>query len=208
MPNSWNRMGREDAAKTLDRLGTQRDAVIFSRETTEVSWRPLPFYLSYRLYRLINYATMPVFTQYYLSNGTEFFPIDGSAAPIYEANSRDRVKITETTIIPYLDFFFANVQGSEGEVYLVKDPRRMPFLESLSMDQRQGVIGAFRPLKVSRDDAKNLVRVSGTICYGGSLLAATIAVASDGRLTFEDQSLLLSGIHFPPDPLNQSWLEG
>jgi hypothetical protein len=74
---------------------------------------------------------------------------------------------------------------------------------------RQGVIGAFKPLRVTRDEVKSITRVSGTIYYGGSLLAATIAVGPDGRLTFEDQSLLLSGVYFPPtDTLNQSWLEG
>jgi hypothetical protein len=208
MPNNWNRMGREDAWQTLDRLGSRRDAVIFSRETTEVSWRPLPFYGSYRLYRLVNYATMPVFTQYYLSNGIDFFPIDGSAEPVYEANARDRIHLAETTVIPYLDFFFANVQGSEGEVYIIKDPRRMPFIDSLSEEQRQNVVSSFRPLRVWRDEVKDALKVSGTIYYGGSLLSTTISVGADGRLTFEDQGLLLSGIHFPPEPFSQAWLEG
>ena len=40
-----------------------------------MSWRSLPFYNNYRLYRLINYATMPTFSMQYISNGQEFLSV-------------------------------------------------------------------------------------------------------------------------------------
>lgn len=209
MPYNWTRMGREDAWQTLDRLGEKRDAVIFSRETTEVAWVALPFYATYRLYRLVNYATMPVFTQFYLGNGVDFTALDGTALPVYTVDQKDHIRLNETTVIPYLDFFFGNVQGSEGDVFLIKDPRKMPFLDSLSAEQRQTVISSFRPLRVERDGQKeDAYKVSGTLYYGGGLLAATIEVAGDGQLAFLEQNLLLSGIPFPQEPYSQMWLEG
>lgn len=204
----WTKLKREEAHAVLSKLSGHRDAVVFSKEATEVSWRKLPFYNNYMLYRLINYATMPTFSMTYLSNGEEFISIDGTAIPIYTVNEKDPIRVNEMNVIPYLDFFFSNVQGSEGDVFLIKDPRKMPFMQSMSEAQQQSVITSFRPLKVTHDATANVFRVSGTIYYGGGLLSSTINVTPEGRLSFQDQNLLLTGIHFPYSPYGQSWLEG
>lgn len=208
MQPSWTRLSREQAHQVLDKLAGNKDAVVFSKEATEVSWRSLPFYSSYKLYRLINYATMPTFSMQYLSNEQEFLTVDGTANPIYTVNEKDGIRLNEMNVIPYLDFFFSNVQGSEGDIFLIKDPRRMPFLDSLTEGQQQSVISSFRPLKVAYDAALHVHRVSGTIYYGGGLISATILVSPDGKLDFQEQSLLLTGIHFPYSPYSQHWLEG
>lgn len=208
MTSAWTRLGKELSHQVLDKLSGHRDAVVFSKDVTEVSCRNLPFYTHYLLYRLINYATMPTFSMTYLSNGTEFIPLDGTANPIYTVNEKDPIRLHEMNVIPYLDFFFSNVQGSEGDIFIIKDPRRMPFIDSLSAVQQQGVISSFKPLKVSHDASMGLYKVAGTLYYGGGLISATITVTSDGKLAFQEQSLLLTGIHFPHSPYNQTWLEG
>jgi hypothetical protein len=205
---SWTRLNREQAHQVLNKLSGNRDAVVFSKESTEVSWRSLPFYTNYRLYRLINYATMPTFSMMYLSNGDEFLTIDGTAAPIYTVNEKDHIRLNEMNVIPYLDFFFTNVQGSEGDVFLIKDPRKMPFMDTLSETQQQSVIANFKPLKVSHDTTAHVYKVNGTLYYGGGLISATIVVTPEGKLAFQDQSLLLTGIHFPYSPHSQHWIEG
>lgn len=208
MQPSWTRLNREEAGAVLDKLSGHKDAVVFSKEATEVSWRSLPFYNNYKLYRLINYATMPTFSMQYISNGTEFISVDGTSSPIYIVNDKDNIRLNEMNVIPYLDFFFTNVQGSEGDIFLIKDPKKMPFLDSLTDAQRQSVNGSFKPLKVSYNSAFQVHKVSGTLYYGGGLISATIAVSSDGRLSFLEQALLLTGIHFPYSPYSQHWLDG
>jgi len=208
MQPSWTRLNREQAHQILNKLSGHKDAVVFSKEATEVSWRSLPFFNNYRLYRLINYATMPTFSMMYLSNGDEFISVDGTANPIYTVNEKDSIRLNEMNVIPYLDFFFSNVQGSEGDVFLIKDPRKMPFIDSLSEGQQQSVIDSFKPLKVSYDATQHVHLVSGTIYYGGGLISATIVVTPEGKLAFHEQNLLLTGIHFPYSPYSQSWLDG
>lgn len=208
MHAGWTRLKREEAHQVLDHLGGNRDAIVFSREATEVACRDLPFYPTYKIYRLINYATMPTFSMTYLSNGQEFITIDGTANPIYAVNAKSPIRLNVDVVIPYLDFFFSNVQGSEGDIFLIKDPGAMPFMSSLSENQKQTIVTSFRPLSVVPDVDKGIFRVSGTLYYGGGLIAATIAAQTDGRLSFENQQLLLTGIHFPYSPYSQSWLEG
>jgi hypothetical protein len=203
----WIRFNREQAKKVLEQLRNDRDAIVFSQDVTDVSWLGLPFYNDWRLYRLINYATMPTFSMTYLSNGEEYIALDGMANPIYTVNEKDPISLNEANVIPYLEFFFSNVQGSEGDVFIIKDPHKMPFMENLTPAQRQSIIKSFRPLIVIADAVHDGFKVTGTLHYGGGLIAASILVGNDGKISFHDQSLLLSGIHFPDSPYTQAWLE-
>lgn len=205
----WIRLNREQAQRVLRQLGSYKDAVVFSQEVTDVSWRALPFYDDYRLYRLINYATMPTFTMTYIGNGEIYIPLDGTANPIYTANEKAPLQLSVDNVLAYLEFFFSNVQGSEGDVFLIRDPLKMPFLANMSPAQQQSIMTSFKPLTVVADPVNNsYFKISGTLHYGGGLMAATIVVLPDGKISFEDQSLLLSGIHFPDNPYAQAWLEG
>lgn len=204
----WTRLSRDEAHQVLGKLSGHKDAVVFSKEATEVAWRSLPFYTSYKLYRLVNYATMPTFSMTYLSAGDIFLPIDGTAVPIYTVNEKDPIRLNEMNVVTYLDFFFSNVQGAEGDVFLIKDPKRMPFMDSLTPGQQQTIVKSFRQLSVTHDAAGNSYRVSGTLYYGGALISATINVLADGRIGFQEQNMLLSGIYFPHSPYTQQWAEG
>ena len=204
----WIRMNHEQADRVLGQLSGHKDAVVFSRDVTEVAWRGLAFYTNYHLCRLINYATMPVFTMLYLTDGKDYIQLDGTAHPIYTADEKDPLILSQENVIAYLEFFFSNVQGSEGDVFLIRDPAKMPFMESMSAAQRQSIMESFKPTSVSFDAEENVYKVSGTLHYGGSLLAATVAVAPDGKISFREQNLLLSGIHFPDSPYTQTWAEG
>ena len=208
MQSLWTRLNREEAHQVLNHLSGSRDAIVFSKEATEVSWRSLPFYNKYKLYRLINYATMPTFSMTYLSDGEEFITLDGTANPIYTANEKDPIRLNEMNVVSYLDFFFGSVQGSEGDVFLIKDPKKLPFLSARTTEQRESVYAGFKPLQVSQNAAANHFRLSGTLYYGGGLISSGITVLGDGKLSFHDQSLLLNGIYFPYSPYSQGWLDG
>lgn len=203
----WTRMNREQAGKVLQQMDARDDAVVFSHDVTEVSWRALPFYKNWRLYRLVNYATMPVFTMTYLSDGAEYIALDGTANPIYTVDERDPLMLSKDSVLPYLDFFFSNVQGSEGEVFLIRDPHKMPFLSSFTEGQKQSILQNFRAPDITFDAAQNAYRVTGTLHYGGGLLSATIVITPDGKLSFQEQNLLLTGVYFPGSPYTQAWLE-
>ena len=195
----WTRLKRDQAIQMLNKMGTAADAITFSKDVTEVAFKPLPFYSRFRLLRLTNYATMPAFTMQYLSDDTRFIPLDGTAAPIYEANDTDHIHLTEENIVDYIDFFFSHVQGVDGDILLLKDPEKLPFIASLTQEQRQRLGKSFKPLRVYADIVPHSYRVSGTLYYDGSLISATIHADPDGKLTVFDQTLLMQGISFPQD---------
>ena len=205
---SWTRLKRDQAAEVLTKMGTAADAIIFSKEATEVAFKNLPFYGRFKLLRLTNFATMPSFTMEYLSDGERYIPLDGTAAPVYEANDKDHIRLTESNVVDYLDFFFSHVQGADGDIFLVKDPHKLTFLQSFTPEQQQSLIQSHKPVRVVSDATPHSFHVSGTLYYDGSLISATIHADADGKLSIFDQTLLLQGIHFPHDALAQQWAIG
>lgn len=206
MRHNWIKLNREDTQSILGALRDHPDAVVLSDTTTEVVYRDLPFYSRHRLYRMVNYATMPTFTIYYLYDGDNFVSLDGSAQAIYTVNEQDPVKVDATTVLPYLDFFFHYVQGAEGDVVLVRDALHMPFLSALSPEQKKSVADACAPVRIEEKDS--LLYIHGTLLYGGTLIESTITVDSAGTLGFENQKMLMSGIYLPRSPYENAWLEG
>ena len=206
--SQWTKLNHEQAQRVLRLLSDHEDAIVFSKELTGVSWSALPFYTDYRLYRLVNYATMPTFTMTYLSNGSEYISLDGTANPIYAVNGKDPFQLDNLNVIPYLDFFFSYVQGSEGDISLIKDPHELSFMDDMNTIQQQNVISSFKPLKVLSCTTEDGYKIGGTLYYGGALITATILIKQNGKISFQDQNLLLSGISFPEKSYHQAWVEG
>ena len=206
--SQWTKLNHEQAQRVLRLLSDNEDAIAFSKELTGVSWRALPFYTDYRLYRLVNYATMPTFTITYLSNGSEYISLDGTANPIYAVNEKDPFQLDNLNVIPYLDFFFSYVQGSEGEISLIKDPHELSFMDNMDSIQQQNVVSSFKSLKVVSCTEEDCHKISGTLYYSGALITATILIKQDGKISFQDQNLLLSGISLSENPYRQTWVGG
>lgn len=194
--NDWKILDRNKAQDVLDVMSHNRDAIVFDRQLTEVAVKPLSFYNKYKLYRLTNYATLPVFTMKYLGDGDTFYTVDGLANTIYTVNEADQVTVKRSNVLEYLTFFFSNVQGSEGDVFLVQDPKNIPLADSLSPTVRQAIASHFIPVTVETTSNTTL-RVTAALIYGDALIRAELRVNIDGKIMFEDQKLLMSGIHLP-----------
>ena len=151
---------------------------------------------------------MPTFTMTYLTDGTEYIALDGTANPIYTVDEKDPLMLTEANVIPYLEFFFSNVQGSEGDVFLIRDPHKMPFMDSLGPAQQQSIVQSFKPVSVVFDQAWNAYKVSGTLHYGGGLMAAVIIVMPDGKISFQEQACCSPASTFRTAPIRRAGLKG
>jgi len=78
----WQRLDRSKTTEILDRISQSPDGALFSLATSEAAAKPLPLYKGFMRVRLINYATLPSFSLDFLSDGSSFYLLDGSADPI------------------------------------------------------------------------------------------------------------------------------
>ncbi len=195
--NQWKILDKEKKDNVLDILSTNKDSIVFSKDYTEVAIKELPFYHNYKLYKLTNYSTLPVFSMKYLSNGDDFYSLDGLANTIYTVNELDNISINRDNIVDYLAFFFNKVQGSEGDVYLIKDPNKIPESDTLSKPLVQEIIGKFNPITIEVLTGSKNIKVTATIIYGDALIDADMSIDGTGKISFDNQRLLLSGIALP-----------
>lgn len=208
MNATWNRVPPEQADMILTSVSDDDNAAVFPSELTEVTWRDLPFYSKYKHYRLTNYATLPCFIMEYLgsSDDNAFYPLTGLANTIYDVNDANPIKVTRDNVVEYLDFFFRQVQGPDGDIYLIKDPDDLPMLSSLPDNQKQSVVQHHQPITIDSDIRPGEFDVRGTLYYDGSLVSAKIQVNNTGKLSIHDQVLLLHGIHFPASPVHNTYM--
>lgn len=196
--HKWIRLERKDAEIALEKIGSKQENIVFSKDLTDVSYKTLPFYTNYKLYKLINYATMPVFTMYYLGNGEDFIAINGLANPIYEVNEKDPIHLTEANAVSYLRFFFRYVQGSEGEVFLVTETSSIPHIDSISTAKQKEILSMFEPLKTEIVTGEEMYfKMKACILYGDALIKAGLTVRIKGQISFDEQELAVSGITLP-----------
>jgi TIR domain len=190
--SDWTRVDPGPSQVILDQLSGDAGQCDLTAEETDVDCRSLTFYRRYKLYRLINRATLPAFSMHYLGDGEHFFALNGTANPIYTASEQDPLQLAEGSVILYVEFFFSHVQGSEGEVFFVKDPRRTPLLAALDDDQRATLLAEHRPLTLQYDSATGEFLVHGTLHYGGGLINASVAVDPTGKISFHEMSIVLT----------------
>ena len=93
-----------------------------SAATATVGWCQLPFYTTIGLVRVQDTA-WPAGTGpfWFLAKQGRMFLLDGSSAPIHDANEADPIKVVEANVLDYLRFFCYFVHGDEGPFLIVED---------------------------------------------------------------------------------------
>lgn len=186
----WERLDREKSHSIIGRVTTASDGTLFTTTSSEVSCKSLPFYKNFLLYRITNYATLPSFSLHFLGDGNTFYMVDGSPDPIFMVNNRGDLQLNERNILAYVDFFLSNVSTDDGDIYLIRDPDSLPFLDSMSIEQQVAMKQRFSPLDVSYCPQSDQYKIRCDLYYGGTLLKSTLSVGIDGSITFSDQTLL------------------
>lgn len=189
----WHRLDRDKTASMISRVKSARDFVTFSPQTSEAKCQKLPFYDSFLLYRLTNFSSLPTFSMDFLSDGSSFFYMDGSDAPIKQVNKLHGFTLNTETVIPYLNFYYCFVRLPEGEMILLKSPEEATIID-LYDDERREEFGA-RPTPLSVEEVKEtgLINVIAPILYDGSPMEALISVTRDGDVTTSPRRMLTMG---------------
>lgn len=192
MHMDWNRLDRQHSIAVLERITTAADRGLFSQNSSEAQFKPLPFYQDYMLYRVTNYATLPSFSLDFLSNGESFHLLDGSSNPIFNVNAQGSLYLTESNVIDYVAFYLLNVTAEDGDIYMIQDTEDLPFIDSLSLDQQIDLKTRHKPAEIAVDQTTGDFIVLADLFYSGTLLKAAITVTSSGEITIQPRDMLMS----------------
>lgn len=189
---NWQKLDRTETAKIIQRVSNTQDGVLFSVGTSEATAAPLPFYQGFMMVRLTNYATLPSFTLDFLSDGSTFYLLDGSPDPLQKIAARGALHLNERNIVEYVDFFFRHVTTEEGDIYLIRNPDEMPFMDSLSLDQQIQIRRAHSDIGVAYNRSDDSFMIQADLYFAGVLLKATLTVQADGQIEVTNHAMLMA----------------
>jgi AAA+ superfamily predicted ATPase len=184
----WQALSERDALSLLARLLNADDVSQLSALTVSGRVAPVPCYSGYRLVHLQG-AFLPIVEHredlYALwGEDGELFLLDGTSNPIYAANDRERLQLTEATVADYVRLFCFAVRGAEGPFSLFEAPSEAALKEAPEL------AATAKPLAVTGRNAEGHFLLDATVVYGGAVFDAQFAVAVDGAISMVDDQPL------------------
>lgn len=159
-----------------------------SAASARVEWCQMPFYTTVALIKVDDKSWAPGTGPFwYLAKQGKMFLLDGTSAPIHDANEADPVKVTEANALDYLKFFCYFVHGDEGPFFVVEQIEH-PALDLTKLDgtKRRVIEDALRPAAFEGKAASGNLETSAMILYGNALFAARFSITENGMIEMTD----------------------
>lgn len=159
-----------------------------SESSATVEWAQMPFYNTIALLR-VDDTMWPSSTGpfWFLAKQGRIFLLDGSSAPIHEANEADPIIVTEEKALEYLRFFCYFVHGDEGPFLIVEDINH-PAIDKSNLDAttRKVIEDALRPATFEGKTDEGSFEASAMVLYGNALFSARFSMSENGMIEMID----------------------
>jgi hypothetical protein len=187
LDNDWNPVTGEELKGFLEQVNPIDGKYKVTPETTQVSWRTLPFYSGVVLVRVKdpNWTPRNLYV-YYLTSQGNLYRLNGTSPPIHEVNAMAPVKLTEENILDYLKFFCFFVRGEEGP-FLIAEDMSNPYIPADMDDKTRTVFsGTLRPATYEGKNEQGHYLCDGIVFYSNALFIANFAVQPTGMIEMLD----------------------
>ena len=187
----WNAVKGDELAGFIGQVGTIDGRHRTSADTTEVSWRALPFYVQVVLIRLRDRTWLPEnLSIYYLANQGNLTRLDGTSPPIHQTNADAPIRINDDNVLEYLRFFCFFVRGEDGPFLVAEgmDTHGMP--QSMDDTTRRVIEGTIRPATFEGKNAEGYWLCDAIVFYSNALFFSNFAVQPTGMIEMTDDDPL------------------
>lgn len=192
LPMKWQLLDKPKLTTFIDSVKTSGEAALFNPVSSEGKLTPLPFYNNVLLYRLTSFASMPVFSLHFLSDGQRFFYLDGTITPLSTINAMGDLHLTASNVIAYLNFYFFAVIQDAGEMFLVQDPGEYPFQDQSNFDVTPGfAFGHGTPKYEISEESDGGFVVDTPLFMDGTMVRAQIRIDPNGRVHILSQRIMV-----------------
>ncbi|MCK6417484.1 MAG: hypothetical protein L6Q57_00915 [Alphaproteobacteria bacterium] len=193
--NNWNAVTGEELVGFLEQINPVDGKYKTSPESTQVHWRPLPFYESVALIRVKdpNWVNKKL-NIYFLTDQGNLFRLNGTSPPIHEVNAKAPIKITEANVLDYLRFFCFFVRGEEGPFYVAEsmDDPNMP--KDMDDTTRAAIEGCIRAASFEGMNDQGHYLCDAVVFYSNALFIANFAIQPGGMIEMLDDEPVLQDL--------------
>lgn len=181
--NNWNVVAGDELEGFVSQVNPIDGKYQATAQTSEVVWRPLPFYDEVFLVRLRDRSWgKPRLSIYFLVDKGALFRLNGTSPPIHEVNAKAPIKVTEENVIEYLRFFCFFVRGEEGP-FLIAESMDDPYIpQNLDPKTRAVIEGTVRPASYEGRNDQGHFLCDAVVYYSNALFLANFAVQQSGMI--------------------------
>lgn len=189
--NGWNAVSGEELAGFLAQVGTIDERHRTNPDSTEVSWRGLPFYEQVVLIRLRDRTWLPEnLGIYYLANQGQLTRLDGTSPPIHQTNADAPVRITDENVLDYLRFFCFFVRGEDGPFLVAESMDTFGMPKEMEPATRKVIEGTLRGASYEGKNAEGYWLCDAIVFYSNALFFSNFAVQPTGMIEMTDDDPL------------------
>jgi hypothetical protein len=186
----WHRLDRDKTIDMIGRIKAAAEAMLFTPNTSEAKCTRLPFFKSFLLYRLTNFASLPTFSMDFLSNGEQFYYMDGADTAIRQLVADGELVLTAETVIPYLNFYYCFVRLPEGEIILLKNAEEAPSIDLYDEERRESFGTIPDGTQITQHESDGGFTVTAPALYDSSPMEVLITVSADGQVYTSPKRML------------------
>lgn len=194
--DNWNSVADNEKKGFLDKVGTIDGEYPTSADTTEIHWRPIPFYKKVALIRLRDSSWgKENLAIYYMTLNGELTRLDGTSPPIHQMNAEAPIKLTEDNILDYVRFFCFFVRGEEGP-FLVCETMDTYGMPKMDDSTNKAVAGVLREATYEGKDEDGHYLCDAIVFYSNALFLSNFRIQQSGMIEMLEDDPLIQNLDY------------
>ncbi len=190
----WEDYDAEQTPRLVAEINTQMKDVKFDDTYTTVRTQSLPFYAEHDFIELTDTTKTPALVRRVIYKPGDFYILNWTNQPIYTANEKAPIIVTEENSPTYVNFFFHFVKGRHGRFVLIDGPEQINWSEAPPEKGLQALRNMIKPLAVTDIEEDGTINLLSYMVFKDSLFRAKVVVKRDGMVSLTDEALVVEGM--------------
>lgn len=194
---NWNTLEGDLRKRRLEQIGIKASPFLDHPNIT-VRRCNLAFYKHYDWYELKDARTAPAYHAYYLLSKNDVVHLNGSSSPIHDTNEKDKIQLTDQSVLLYLEFFCTSVHGDAGRFLIVETVEEIEWKElpeKSYLDELGSQIFPPRIIETNHKEKSTIWVLEAFIVYDEAIFRAKFQIQSeDGTVVMVDESPIVGNL--------------
>ena len=190
----WDDYDAEQTPRLVAEINTQMRDVKFDDTYTTVKRQSVPFYAEHDFIEVTDTTKTPALVRRAIYKPGDFYILNWTNQPIYTANEKAPIIVTEDNAATYVNFFFNYVKGRHGRFVLIDGPEQINWSEAPPEKGLQALRNMIKPLAVTDIDDDGTINLLSYMVFKDSLFRAKVVVKRDGMVSLTDEALVVEGM--------------
>lgn len=201
--DAFTKLDKSKAAQIISAANPLLD-IKFDPDASQVMSHDLPFYPGCTLVEISRHDNNPpTVRNVVIDQNNQIIPLNWTNEPIFLLNEKTPILLNEVTKADYIRFFFHYVRGSHGRFLIVDTVDDIDWREEPAPAGRKALGQMIGPLSLKRKEEDGSDIFQSSMVFKDSLFSAEIILRPDGKITLQNEELLVEDIPVADDVFGQ-----